>query len=194
MKSFIKITITVMLILFFSCCTQQQQLIETKKDILAPSPNDVASSFLGISFNQFLAHITYDGIQIEEGCCWGIKSKDELLVVLYDKKGLSDLIVRNFEIYSPTITFNNKIRTGMSIEKLLEFFPAIELLIDENDDKIEYFSPSELMTYKPDGSLDTVVVFEVESETGKPLSTNANYPTRQFSKKGHISKISVFEW
>jgi hypothetical protein len=196
MKFFIKMTTTAVLLLFLSSCAQQQQLIkkDTPSPAPAPAPSNVETSFLGIAFNQFLEHIDYDDIQMVEGCCWGIKLNDELLLVLYDKKGLSDLIVRNFEIYSPNITLNKKIRTGMTIDSLLGLFPDIELLIDEDDDKMEYFSPPALTTYKPDGSLDTIVAIEVESGTGKPLSINADYPTRQFGKKGYISKISVFKW
>lgn len=198
MKFFIKMSTTAVLLLFLSSCAQQQQLV--KKDAPspapapAPAPSNVETSFLGIAFNQFLEHIAYDDIQKVEGCCWGIKLNDELLLVLYDKKGLSDLIVRNFEIYSPKITLNKKIRASMTIDSLLELFPDIELLIDEDDDKMEYFSPPALTTYKPDGSLDTIVAIEVESETGKPLSINENYPTRQFTKEGYISRISVFKW
>ena len=196
MKFFIKMTTTALLLFFLSSCAQQQQHIqkETPSPGPAPVPSNVETSFLGIDFNQFLEHIAYDDIQKVDGCCWGIKIKDELLLVLYDKKGLSDLIVRNFEIYSPQITLNRRIRTGMTIDSLLELFPDIELFIDEDDDKMEYFSPPALITYKPDGSLDTIVAIEVESETGKPLSIHEDYPTRQFRKKGYISKISVFKW
>ena len=191
---FIKRTTTAVLLLFLFSCSQQQQLIQKDTPSPAPAPSNVKTSFLGMDFNQFLEHIAYDDIQKVEGCCWAIKIKDELLLVLYDKKGLSDLIVRNFEIYSPKIILNNKIHTGMTIDSLLDLFPDIELLVDEDDDKMEYFSPPALITYKTDGSLDTIVAIEVESETGKPLSTNGNYPTLQFEKKGYISKISVFKW
>lgn len=195
MKFIVKMTTTVVFLLFLSSCAQQQLIKkDTPSSAPAPVPSNVETSFLGIDFDQFLEHIAYDEIQKVEGCCWGIKIKDELLLVLSDKKGLSDLIVRNFEIYSPKITLNNRIRTGMTIDSLLELFPDIELLIDEDDDKMEYFSPPVLITYKPDGGLDTIVAIEVESETGKPLSINENYPTRQFRKKGYISKISVFKW
>lgn len=195
MKLYIKIIITFLLLLDLSGCTQQQLAKkEVSKDVAKDVKNNVEPGLLGMDFNQFLGHIAYDEIQEIEGCCWGIKRQGELLIVLYDKKELSDLIVRNFEIFSPTITLNKKIHTGMSVDHLLQFFPNIELMIDENDYKTEYFSPPALMTYQPDGSLDTVVAFEVESETGKPLSMDKNYPTRRFSRKGYISKISVFKW
>ena len=187
MRNYIKIIIALLLLMGVSGCAHQQR---SKKDIL----NNVDTSLLGIDFKTFLEHITYDEIQKVEGCCWGIKRDGELLIVLYDKKGLADQIVRNFEILSPAIIFNDQFRVGMTIENLLEIYPSIELLIDENDYKMEYFSPPALLSYTSDGGLDRVVVFEVVSETGKPLSINDNYPTMVFSKAGYISKISVFKW
>jgi hypothetical protein len=200
MNFYIKIIISILFVIDLYSCTQQQ-LVKTDigkavtKDIKKTDiKNNVGTSLLEVDFDQFLDNIAYDEIQKVEGCCWGIKRQGELLIVLSDKKGLSDLIVRNYEILSSSITFNNKIRTGMAIEKLLEIYPNIELLIDENDYQTEYFSPPALISYKPDGSLDTVVAFEVESETGKPLSNDEHYPTRVFSKQGRISRISVFKW
>jgi hypothetical protein len=187
MNYLIKIMITIILLLDLSSCIQQKLVIKDVK-------NNVETSFLGIDFDKFLEQITYDEIQKVEGCCWGIRRQGELLIIIYDKQGLSDYKVRNIEILSPQIIFNDKIRIGMTVENLLKIYSNIELMIDENDYKTEYFSPPELFSYKADGSIDTAVVYEVESESGKPLSDDVNYPTKLFSKEGHISKISIFKW
>jgi hypothetical protein len=82
----------------------------------------------------------------------------------------------------------------MTIDNLLKIYPNLELMADENNPGTEYFSPPPLITQKPDGSPDTFVTFEVESDSGAPLSSSNAYPTRSFSKKGRISKICVLKW
>ena len=187
MPDFIKTIIIGLLFLTFSGCAAPR--VPTK-DV----ETDLDTRLLGLDFKTFIARITHDEIQKVEDCCWGIKRQGELLVVLYDKKNLTDYQVRHFEIISPLITFNDELRVGMTIDDLLTLYPDIELRIDEDDYKTEYFLTPSLLTYKPNGSLDTVITFEAQSEKGKPLSSKQIYPTREFSRNGFISKIAVFKW
>jgi hypothetical protein len=145
---------------------------------------------LGISFNEILSRFEYDSTQESDGYLM-VQRKGKTIFSLNDKNNLSDKIVRQIIIASPTIGVDGDIHVGMSVEELLKRFPNLSLELDYEADS-EYFAPPSL----EQGTLkypDARIFFHVAASNGGHLSRDkeGQYPTKRFSTKGHIRYIHI---
>jgi hypothetical protein len=162
-------------------------------DAVAELKYGIGKAQLGMPFREFLKYINYDSIKKQEERCWEVYKKSVLILTLYDKNFLKDLVVRMVNIHSPELVATEGIYVGMPVTELIRRYPNTQLEKGEEDIG-EYFAPDKLQKYTKEGNLDTCMLLEVSAEDGSPLANGSVYPTEDFRKKGRIICISIFKF
>lgn len=149
-------------------------------------------SALGMTFDDFLSHFSYDSTEEVEGYLL-VSKNGEQLFGLNDKNYLQDRIVRDIVITSPTIDIEGGVRAGMTIQELLAMYPDLLLYMDYHDSS-EFFAPPALQkgTSKfPDARIFLNVGQTEFSDNEIALEKNGIYPTEKYSKNGAIGSIVI---